>query len=274
MPTVRKLAVVGSPISHSRSPQLHLAAYRELDLDWSYERIELKAQELSLFLSNLGQEWLGLSLTMPLKEEARRLATKVDNTAELSGVANTILIDGNRLLGFNTDVYGAIKAIEATSSPRPGRAAILGGGASAKSVLLALSSLGATEVTLMNRSDSRLDSLRRLSEEIGVSLEIAGLEVDEPEVDLIVSTLPGNIGLVREFSRSFRTSTPLLDLAYEPSPAPLTESWEMAGGEAVSGLEMLVHQAIAQIRIFLHGDPLSELDNESQVLVAMKQAAG
>ncbi|MBX3090525.1 MAG: shikimate dehydrogenase [Cryobacterium sp.] len=273
MATHRKLAVLGSPISHSRSPQLHLAAYRELGLNWSYERVELEANELSEFLSSLDKDWLGLSVTMPLKEEARRLAVRVDETAGLTGAANTILLADGEVLGFNTDVYGAMKAIEATPNPRPSRAAILGGGASSRSVLLALSRLGATEVILMNRSRSRLSALSRLAEQIGMVLKVTGFEAEEPEVDLIVSTLPGNIGLVREFSRSFRLSTPLFDLAYEPAPAPLTESWESAGGTVVSGLEMLVHQALAQIRIFMYGDPLRPLDRESRVLAAMRLAA-
>ncbi|MCO5293916.1 MAG: shikimate dehydrogenase [Homoserinimonas sp.] len=269
----RKLAVLGSPISHSRSPQLHLAAYRELGLDWSYERVELEAHELADFLSNLDKGWLGLSVTMPLKDEARRLADEVDPATQLSGAANTILLDRGQVLGFNTDVYGAMKAVEATPKPRPNRAAILGGGASSRSVLLALSRLGATEIVLLNRSRRGLEALSRLAEDIGIALTFAGLDSEEPEVDLAVSTLPGNIGLVREFSRSFRSSTPLVDLAYEPAPAPLTESWESAGGTVVSGLEMLVHQALAQIRIFMYGDPLRPLDRESRVLAAMKLAA-
>src|ERR1700757_569110 len=88
----RKAAVLGSPIAHSRSPQLHLAAYRALGLDgWTYERIECNADELPSVLSGFGPEWVGVSVTMPGKFAALSVADERTERAELVGSANTLL---------------------------------------------------------------------------------------------------------------------------------------------------------------------------------------
>ena len=87
----RHLAVLGSPIAHSKSPDLHSAAYRTLQLNWDYTRVELTSNHLLQFTETLDIDWLGLSLTMPLKEEALRIASEKSELALATGVANTLL---------------------------------------------------------------------------------------------------------------------------------------------------------------------------------------
>src|SRR5690349_9328703 len=109
--SVRKAAVLGSPIAHSRSPQLHLAAYRVLGLtDWSYERIECAAEDLPGLVDALGPEWVGLSVTMPNKFAALRYADERTRRAELVGSANTLVRTPSGWRADNTDVDGVAGA--------------------------------------------------------------------------------------------------------------------------------------------------------------------
>jgi shikimate dehydrogenase len=104
----RQAAVLGSPISHSLSPALHLAAYRALGLShWSYGAHEVQAPALRAFVAGLGPAWVGLSLTMPLKEAALEVADQVSDLAREVGAVNTLVRrQGGGWNGDNTDVYG------------------------------------------------------------------------------------------------------------------------------------------------------------------------
>ena len=105
--TVRRAAVLGSPVSHSRSPQLHLAAYRALGLDdWTYDRIECTAKELPALVGSFGPEWVGVSVTMPGKFAALEFADERTARAELVGSANTLVRTGSGWRADNTDVDG------------------------------------------------------------------------------------------------------------------------------------------------------------------------
>ncbi|MBO0847187.1 MAG: shikimate dehydrogenase, partial [Nocardioides sp.] len=109
-----RCAVLGDPIEHSLSPALHRAAYAALGLDWSYDAVRVPAGGLAAYVEGLGPEWRGLSLTMPFKREVVPLLTSSDHWTEVSGAANTLLLDarGGRH-GLNTDVPGAEAAIAA-----------------------------------------------------------------------------------------------------------------------------------------------------------------
>ncbi|MEO7016805.1 MAG: shikimate dehydrogenase, partial [Leifsonia sp.] len=125
---VRKLAVLGSPIGHSKSPALHRAAYRALGLDWEYDTADVTEETLADFLAGLGPEWRGLSLTMPLKQSVIPLLAEADHLAEQTGGANTVLLDDGVVRGFNTDVSGIVWALEAAGLESARFVHILGGG--------------------------------------------------------------------------------------------------------------------------------------------------
>ncbi|MGC2655533.1 MAG: shikimate dehydrogenase, partial [Mycobacterium sp.] len=121
----RKAAVLGSPIAHSRSPQLHLAAYRALGLhDWTYDRIECGADELPAVVSGFGRQWVGVSVTMPGKLAALRFADEHTTRADLVGSANTLVRTPHGWRADNTDVDGVTGALGAVTGP----AVVLGAG--------------------------------------------------------------------------------------------------------------------------------------------------
>lgn len=284
-----QLAVLGNPISHSKSPLIHRAAYRELGLDWRYRAIRCGEAPLAAFLAGRGPEWRGFSLTMPLKDEAFRLATTLDPIAQLSGVVNTLhrLPEGG-WAGYNTDVAGLAAAIQNAGLDAT-RTLVLGAGATAVSAVLAARSLGAERVEVVAR---RADALTELvARFVGVTraagpelLPVAGTPLAHAAEGLrllsdmgqaptlIISTLPGPAGAQIELPAQL-LGTPLFDVAYDPWPSPLAERWRAEGTPAHSGIDMLVEQALMQVRIFTAGDPEAPLPSEARVLEAMRAAA-
>lgn len=276
--TVR-LAVLGDPIEHSRSPALHAAAYRVLDLDWHYDRARVDAAGLDALIDSLGPEWRGLSLTMPLKHRALELADSLDRAAIETGAVNTLRLhhtaDGTRsLAGFNTDVDGIVRAVAAAGHARAQHVVVLGGGATAASAVMAAAELGAESVHLAMRTPAKAAGLSALATRLGIRSSVGRLDDELADAQLVISTLPGGAladpgGLVDLAPRAL-----LLDVAYDPWPSALASAWESAGGAVLSGLAMLVHQALLQVRVFVSGDPVVPLDDEERVLVAMLEAAG
>lgn len=277
------LAVLGSPISHSLSPVLHRVGYACLGLDWSYEALEMTGDRLPAFIGGLDSSWRGLSLTMPLKQDVLPLLSHMDELTKLTGGANTVhlrrLGDGSRLVeGFNTDVPGIVRALTAVGMSQVAHVVLLGGGATASSALVAAAQLGAESVTVLARSPGRASFLADVARNAGVALSILPLSAESLialSADLTISTLPGDAApteLLR--GAALLESSALLDVAYHPWPSPLAGLWAEQGMLALSGLAMLVQQALIQIRIFAAGDPLAPLPEEANVLAAMQSAVG
>lgn len=279
--TPLRLAVLGSPIAHSKSPALHRTAYAALGLDWRYDAADVTTDALGDFVAGLDGSWRGLSLTMPLKEEILPLLDSLDAIGQAAGAANTVLItrvEGRRRLdGFNTDVYGIREALRRAGVESTQRTTVIGGGATARSAVVAAAQLGSEHVDIVLRSPSKAGDVIEAARAAGVSSSVVALHdravVATLEPDLTISTLPGGVGVGRNFEGTAapRMST-LLDVAYHPWPSELAGVWEAAGSRAVSGLAMLAHQAVAQIRIFLHGDPLVRLADEERITAAMLAA--
>jgi shikimate dehydrogenase len=272
-----RLAVLGHPIAHSKSPALHAAAYRVLELDWGYDAVDLDAHDLARFVGDLGPDWRGLSLTMPHKRVVLPLLDEVDAVAERVGAANTVLFDGGRRLGFNTDVAGIVRAFADHGVTSLERVQLLGGGATAASALAAVVQLGASSVLVSVRDPERARELETLAAALGVELLLRpfGAIVEAlPAPDAVVSTLPGGVAVDLTFPAALRAASVLLDVAYEPWPSALAAAWREQGGTVVSGLEMLLHQAVAQVRVFVGGDPDRALDRETEVVAAMRSAVG
>ncbi|WP_327654899.1 shikimate dehydrogenase [Streptomyces sp. NBC_00483] len=250
---VRRAAVLGSPIAHSLSPQLHNAAYAELGLDeWRYDRFETDEAALPGFLAGLGPEWAGLSLTMPLKRAVIPLLDEVTETARSVEAVNTVVLkEDGRKIGDNTDIPGLIAALHERGVEKVESAAILGAGATASSALAALSRICTGEVVTYVRSEQRADEMLGWGERLGVRVRTAdwadaAAAFEAPLViattpkggtDHLVEAVPGNVGT-------------LFDVVYDPWPTPLAAAWERRGGPILSGLDLLVHQAVFQFEQF------------------------
>ena len=250
-PSVKRCAVLGSPIAHSLSPALHRAAYAELGLDWTYEAIDVDADGLGAFLDGLEDSWRGLSLTMPLKRVALDLVDRCSEVATAVGSVNTILLgaDHGRGAGDNTDVPGAQVALREGGLDGARTARIVGGGATATSIAHALATLGLTDLEIVVRDISRAEIAAQVARRAGVDVVVQSIEHPLLEkVDLLVSTVPGDaVG-----SRSHElveSSRAVFDVAYDPFPTPLITAAEDAGLAVVTGLDLLAHQAALQVEL-------------------------
>lgn len=260
-----RCAVLGSPIAHSLSPVLHHAAYAELGLDWRYDAIEVTESSLRQFLAGLGPQWRGLSLTMPLKRAVLPLADTASDTVRTAGAANTLLLGRGGRDAHNTDVPGAVAALLERGVEAPASAAILGGGATATSVLLALSDLGCGRFTLVVRDQGRaadtVAAAARHPSSPAVALQ--HFDAPAPEADVLVSTIPA--AAQRPEVVALAANVPaVFDVIYHPWPTPLARFAIEHGRILVSGLDLLVHQAARQVALMTGAEHVP--------LVAMRRA--
>jgi shikimate dehydrogenase len=272
-----RLAVLGSPIAHSLSPELHRAAYGVLGLAWEYNATEVTGETLATFLGTRDATWRGLSLTMPLKREVLPLLDVRDALVDQTGSANTVLFDqrgGDRtLFGFNTDVYGISQSFERHGYNSLETVQILGGGATAASAIAAVGRLSTSRVFVSMRSAARAEQLISVGHAHGIDVIIGTLDSAfhiGVAPDAVISTLPNGSEVHVEFAPATLASAVLFDVAYSPWPSALAARWR---GDVISGLEMLVLQALVQVRIFVNGDPEMLLENEPKVLATMLAVA-
>lgn len=251
-----RAAVLGSPIAHSLSPVLHRAAYAAMGLtEWRYDAFECVEDDLAGFLDGLDESWAGLSLTMPLKRVALKLADHSGATALAVGGANTLIFRDGLTLAENTDVYGIVSALAEAGLGRPRKALVLGGGATAASALVALRELGLERATLVVRDRTRAGEAAGAGERAGVRIAIRTLtELADllPGTDLVVSTLPG--GAADPYARQWgaeiaAVGAALFDVIYAPWPTALGAAVRASGGTVLGGFPMLLHQAVRQVSL-------------------------
>lgn len=268
--------MLGHPVEHSLSPVLHRAAYRHLHLDWQYDRHDVREHELAGFLDGLDREWRGVSATMPLKEQLLQLADEHDAASSLTGAANTLLLaDDGRRLARNTDVPGIERSLRDAGLDDATHAVIAGAGATARSVIVALESFGLRSVTVAVRESARAGYVRDLADELALELDIVSL-ADVADVvdaaDVVAWTLPNGVPLDDSISIETRLRAVALDVTYHPWPGPLAAQWFEVGGSVASGRDMLLHQAVQQVRFFVSGQSDEPLDGETAVEEAMRCA--
>jgi shikimate dehydrogenase len=248
--TVR-CAVLGSPIEHSLSPVLHRAAYAELGLDWSYDAVRVPAGSLAAYVAGLGPEWRGLSLTMPLKREVVPLLTSRDAWTDTAGVANTLLLDadGGRH-GLNTDVPGAEAALSRATDAPLRTAVVLGGGATAASVLLALAERGLERATLLVRDPSTatetVAAVARHPRPPRLAVTTLA-DAGAVAADIVVSTVPATAQTADLLAATADVPV-VFDVVYDPWPTPLAAAALADGRTLVGGLDLLLWQAVDQVR--------------------------
>jgi shikimate dehydrogenase len=258
--TRRRCGVLGSPISHSRSPALHRAAYRHLDLDWTYTAHEVDVAGLAPFVTALDASWRGLSLTMPLKRAALELANRSSSVARAVGAANTLLIEPDgTLVADNTDVPGLVAAVRAAAPELVASAAcVWGGGATAASAVAALYVMGVAAVHLHARDVARAAGTVAVGAALGLPVPVRDWRVrDECDsAELTVSTVPAGAAdsVAEDLAERAGPDRLLFDVVYDPWPTRLAAAWEKRGGSVVSGLDLLVHQAVGQVRLMTGRD--------------------
>ena len=258
----RRAAVLGKPVTHSLSPVIHNAGYAAAGLTgWSYTAIECAEAELADLVAGLGPEWAGLSLTMPLKEVALTVADATAPLARTLGAVNTLVRrpDGG-WYADNTDAPGMVTALRAAAvgDLSAERVVLLGAGGTARAALAAAAQLGAGQVTVVARRAAAVEQLRPVAASLGVELahlpwpvaaEPASLAAIS-EAQLVVSTVPKGVADPLAGELRWRPDAVVLDALYDPWPTPLAAAALAAGARVVSGLDLLLAQAVGQFEAF------------------------
>jgi shikimate dehydrogenase len=278
----KQFAVIGSPISQSKSPTIHRAAHRVLGLDWSYSGVEISEGRLLQFLETLDDSWQGLSVTMPLKLEASRLAVELDRVAQATGVTNTLLRTQDGWKGFNTDVFGIQTALGDSLATEAPMVVILGSGATATSAAFAAyQSNPNARITLVARNLQTAKQIKLLAFQAGFSINIRSFKAlnrSLAKADIVISTLPS--GALDTYATKlgkhwlYKPKGLLLDVAYGSWPSAFAASWMARSLPSINGIEMLIFQAIGQLRVFTSGTAETPLPNERAVELAMRDSLG
>jgi shikimate dehydrogenase len=255
-----KAAVLGSPISHSLSPVLHRAAYRALGLTgWTYDAIECDEAGLPALLGGSGQDWAGLSLTMPLKRAVLPLLDTAEPLVTDVGAANTVIFAAGARQGHNTDVPGMINALTSAGVSGSGPVLLLGAGATACSALAAVRALGASEVTVAVRDPERAADLLAAARRLGMAVRLAEFGGQPPASGwhLLISTVPAGAADIyaQQVLRGDLVPAAVLDVVYHPWPTRLAAAAEKTGAALVLGFELLLHQAARQVELMTARTP-------------------
>lgn len=250
---VHRLAVIGTPLGHSRSPLLHRAALSALGLSgWRYDAIETDEAGLRPLLARLGPDWAGLSVTMPCKRAALAAASHASDLAVAVGAANTLL---NRREGWyadNTDVAGIVAALAEAGVGDAPDAVVLGAGGTAVAALAALAMLGVRRPRVRVRSSARAEALCDAAKRIGSSprLSEGGLTADVLDTPLLISALPAHAAdPLAQLPWPARSGV-VFDVLYDPWPSALAAAAVESGRTVVGGLHLLLHQAERQVELF------------------------
>ncbi|MBI3688989.1 MAG: shikimate dehydrogenase [Actinobacteria bacterium] len=245
-----RAAVLGSPIGHSLSPVLHLAAYDALGLpDWRYQAVDCDEHRLLPFVSALDREWVGLSLTMPLKRLVLELADEVSPLAAAVGAANTLIRHADGWFADNTDVGGIVDVLRESGVSSPGSAVVVGAGGTAQAALAALRELGMVEPVVLVRDLARTAELRAAASRLDVRPQIQEGITDPAayKADVLISTIPA--GAADQLARApqWNGHGLLLDAVYDRWPTPIAVTAAACGWRIASGLDMLLGQAVRQV---------------------------
>lgn len=252
IPKIPLAAVIGSPIAHSKSPQIHGHWLRTLGIPGAYIPMDVAADDLEQVLRTLPKMgFVGANITIPHKEAVMEIADIITDRATLIGAVNTLIFraDG-RIQGDNTDGYGFIENLKSGApqwNPKAGPAAVLGAGGAARAVIASLLEAGVPEILLSNRTRVRADRLKSV---FGSRVTVydwvqAGNMLDH--APLVVNTTSlGMIGKqeLRVPLDGLRQDAIVTDLVYAPLKTRLLQTAEDMGCVTVDGLGMLLHQAV------------------------------
>ncbi|NBU31866.1 MAG: shikimate dehydrogenase [Actinobacteria bacterium] len=244
-----KAAVLGKPILHSLSPAIHTAGYQAQNLPHTYSAIEIAENELAAFVSNCDEQWLGLSLTMPLKVAAFSVAEELTPLVQLTGSINT-LVFADQIVAYNTDVYGIVRACQESEIGAAKTCSILGSGATARSAIVAAHELGVQQIHLVARNPEAILVCDEIATELGITFQATSADNAQCwESDLVINTTPAGVADTY-LKPELTVSGLLLDVVYRPWPTVISSQWEDAGGRSCPGHLMLLHQAVAQYELF------------------------
>ena len=261
----RLLALIGRPVEHSLSPRMHGASFEADGLDYVYVALNVGAEDLPAAVRGAAALGLrGFNVTMPHKRSMVELVDELDEGAELSGAVNTVVIEGTRLRGFNTDGPGMIEACrEAGIALDDRRVLLLGAGGAAASIAAALCDAGVRGLHIVNRNPEHAATLAEKLREAGKNAEIevhsTGALDGSVRAPIIVNTTPlgmedgDPLPIPPEY---LDRDTALVDAVYRPgAETELVRHARERGATVVTGQRMLLYQGVLAQRLWTGRQP-------------------
>ena len=274
----KNLGIIGYPIAHTLSPAMQMAAINAAGLDYSYIAIPIQKGKLILAVDGLrALGFRGWNVTIPLKSTITQVLDSLDTDAKMIGAVNTVVNDGGRLTGYNTDVTGFVKALsEVEFMPDECNAVVLGAGGAARAVLWGLYKRNVGHVAVGVRNP---DKYKSIVEDFKVfeNIEIFHWESEEfreqlEQADILINTTP--LGMMPDIDEMPPVDISLLpegalvyDIIYTPAKTKLMAKAEELGYPTLNGMTMLLYQGVEAFRLFTGVEP-----DETVMLKALEEA--
>ena len=255
----KTFAVIGDPIDHSLSPNIHSAAFKELDLDCSYIAYRIPKDELKEGIEGLKKiQIVGFNVTIPHKVEMMKYVDKLDESCSLIGAVNTVENNDGVLKGYNTDMGGFLEPFKEKKIPiKDSKVLLLGAGGAARAIVAGFAKEKANSIVIANRTLQKAEELSEFSKKIGLdatSVEIGDVGDSAKNYDIIVNAT--SVGLKNEKSPisldSLREDTIVYDIVYLPMNTDFIKKAKEKGAKVIFGYEMLLGQAVRAFEIW-HG---------------------
>lgn len=251
----RIVGVIGDPIEHSRSPQMHNAAFAKAGLDYVYVPFHVRPNDLAAAIAGFKAiNVVGINVTLPHKQAVISHLTSISREAELIGAVNTLTFTDEGIHGDNTDAPGVLRALEENenmSVPVGENVVVLGAGGAARAVVVALALAGVASITITNRTVERAVALaEEMRQKTGISMQGLGLAdaqlpVAVRESMLLINTATVSMDATHPLLISadwLQPHTIVYDIVYTPPVTPLMRAAAARGCETLGGIGMLVHQ--------------------------------
>jgi shikimate dehydrogenase len=253
------VGIIGWPVEHSLSPAIHNAAFEAMNMRWIYVPLPVEPGRLEEALAGLGAlGFAGVNITMPHKSEAAKLADTLSQDSVRLGAVNTLVVDGNRLHGHDTDAPGFDRflRLDAGFDPAGRSALIFGAGGAARACALALARSGLGSLTVAVRDPSRADQLRESVEGFETELSVVAFDgATSDHFDLVVNATPLGVHGEQVPSPKLGAETLVVDLLYRPALTPIQAAARAAGGTAFGGLGLLLNQAALSFELWTGQQP-------------------
>lgn len=283
-----RAGIIGWPVAHSVSPAMHNAAFEALGMDWRYELLPTPPDAVEKRIAELrGPKFAGANVTIPHKQAVIPFLDEVVDAADVVGAVNTIVADGDALIGYNTDIAGIHWAFAQNHvAPAGWNVVVLGAGGAARAALYALGSVGVAHITVFNRTPERalnlvadLRSYLNGFELTAASLaDVGRLQGAVARADLLVNAT--SVGMHPDISASplpdeveVPAGVVVFDMVYNPQRTHLLQKAALNGARTVGGLDMLVGQGIEAFKLWTGRIPPVDLMQQA-ALAALATSQG
>ena len=260
----KRFGIIGKPLKHSLSPVLHQYWFDKYGIDASYTIIEAEDKDLKNIINKIRKhELTGLNVTLPFKQKIINQTDKIINDAELTGSVNTILLDNDKVIGENTDVFGLqaayLKEIDNSNSKST---LVIGAGGVSPSIILSLQKSGVKKISITNRTNEKCIFLKKKFNYLNI-LPWSNLESEIKKFDIIINATSLGLKDGDDFDFNFsntKNNLIYIDTIYNPLETKTYKYLKEEGKKVFNGLDMFIYQG--QKSFYLWNKINPEIDNE------------